>query len=149
MSTAFKIVAVVYLIGVIANCVLKVHGIYLTGGFQREHTAAEFLLVMALYGMAAAIWPAFVALVIMGHLGALPRGWELSFVKLGLLVLLFAAMVVGTWAITHVHSPTKYVLHAKLRSRLTPIVGSQLVELKTLMLALLVGLGSMLSLVLL
>ncbi len=149
MSTVFRIVAIIYIIGLIVCWFNVIHGTYVTGGFQREHSATDWLLSVIVYGLGAAIWPAFIVLLIMGHLGALPARWEFSFVKLGLLALLFAAMAVGTWAVTHMNSPGKYVLHARLRNRLVPLIGSQLIELKTLIIALLVGLGSMLSLALL
>ncbi|CCD93595.1 membrane hypothetical protein [Bradyrhizobium sp. ORS 375] len=101
------------------------------------------------YGTGAVIWPALIVLLLMGYLGALHSRWELSLVKLGLLVLLFAAMAVSTWAVTHMNAPAKHVLHAGLRNRLLPLIGEQLIELKILIFALLVGLGSMLSLALL
>ncbi|MGJ4926089.1 hypothetical protein ACQR1I_12270 [Bradyrhizobium sp. HKCCYLS2038] len=149
MSPAFKIVAVIYLIGVITCGALGVHGTYVTGGFQREHSASDILLHVMLDGTIVAIWPAFIVLLIMGSLGALHAHWELSFFKIGLLVLLFVAMAIGTWAVTHVRSPTKYAGHAELRNRLAPLIGSELVELKMLVLALLIGIGLMLSLTLL
>jgi hypothetical protein len=149
MSVAFRVVAVIYLVGVIAYCVMTVHGIYVSGGFQRERTAADFLLVMTFYGMAAAIWPAFVALLIMDYLGALPHTGPQAFFKLPLLVVLFASMAIFTWAVTHMASPTKYALHAKWRKRLVPLIGSHLIELKTSILAFLVGAGSILGFALL
>jgi ABC-type multidrug transport system permease subunit len=58
-----------------AMLVLDAYG---NGGFQRQHSLVDLIIIAALYLASAALWPLLVVLLILVYFGVLPGGiWDL------------------------------------------------------------------------
>jgi hypothetical protein len=72
MSRKWQYVLWFYAAGAFLVEAMLVFGAYDNGGFQREHSARDLLVLAVLYFAAGALWPALILVVGLQYFGVLP-----------------------------------------------------------------------------
>ena len=61
-----------YLTGALLMAVMLVQTAYSSGGFQRQHSMVELLVLAGLYSAATLLWPVLFVVVTLQYFGVLP-----------------------------------------------------------------------------
>jgi len=78
MGRNWRYVLYIYLAGALIMEAMLVLDAYGNGGFQRQHSLVDLIIIAALYLASAALWPLPVVLLILVYFGVLPGGiWDL------------------------------------------------------------------------
>ena len=77
MGGKWRYASFVYLIGALATEIDLIYGAFENGGFQREHTARDLMVVAAIHLATAGLWPALIVIFALMHFGVLPRMWDI------------------------------------------------------------------------
>lgn len=142
-----RYVSFIYLIGALATGIMLIYGAYESGGFHREHTVRDLMIIAAFY-LAASALPTLIVTMPLRYLGALPQIWDITIAKFVLLVVLLLAMATGMWANSRILRRAREAGHSySLINPMSAVAGSRGREPLIFILAFLVGLASIMSLI--
>lgn len=143
-----RYVSFIYLIGALATGIMLIYGAYESGGFHREHTVRDLMIIAAFYLAASALWPTLIVTMPLRYLGALPQIWDITIAKFVLLVVLLLAMATGMWANSRILRRAREAGHSYwLINPMSAVAGLRGREPLIFILAFLVGLASIMSLI--
>ncbi|WP_407179371.1 hypothetical protein [Bradyrhizobium sp. STM 3562] len=78
MARKGRYASFIYPIGALATEIALLYGAYENGGFWREHTARDLLIIGTIHLATAALWPALVVTLVLIYFGALRGGvWDI------------------------------------------------------------------------
>ncbi len=78
MSKKWRYVLYIYLAGALVMEATLILNAYGNGGFQRQHSVRDLMILTALYLTTAALWPLLIVILALVYFGVLPGGiWDL------------------------------------------------------------------------
>jgi hypothetical protein len=138
----------IYLIGAVATVSILVYGSYESGGFHREHTLRDLMTITAFYAATAALWPTIIVIFPLKYFGALPQIWDITLEKFALLVVLLVTMGMAIWANFRILRRAREAGHSYwLINPMSALAGLRGKEPLIFVIAVLVGFGSVMSLI--